>query len=198
MIALESYAPPVLSGWYEENRARRGFKDENILNIFRKYDLGEINDEGVIDYFSKYKDIKSTKDELKNEVDSYLKLNNSLIGVIKKLRRKGFKTVLLTNSNTSFFENEIYVKYPEFKSYFDEIVISSAVKMVKPNADIFLYTLGKTDSLPEESLFIDDSKENIDAAIRLGVNGFLYANNDLFVEYIKKLGIVLEDITIIE
>jgi putative hydrolase of the HAD superfamily len=184
---------PILFNWYQENRVDRGFTDPKLLDVFRDFDLGNLSEEDIAEYFSKYEGITSTKKEIQKQIDDYLKLNVKLVTIIKKLKSKGFKTILLSNANSDFFERKIYPTYPEFKNIFDEIIISSDVKMVKPNKDIFLYTLEKCDSKPEEVLFIDDGKTNVDAAIDVGMKGFLYSNNDSFVEYIERLGINLND-----
>ena len=99
--------------------------------------------------------------------------------------------MLLSNANQGFFDRKVYPSNPEFKNLFDEVVISSSVQMVKPNADIFLYALEKIGSKPDESLFIDDSSENVEAALRLSIQGFVYSNIDPFVSYLKNLGIHL-------
>ena len=182
---------PVLNGWYRDNRLKKGLIDENLKNVFEKFDLGEFSEDDIIDYFSKYEGVDSTKEELRKEIDSYVKLDNKLSNIILKLKNKGFKTVLLSNANASFFERKIYPTYPEFKSLFDEIIISSNIKMVKPDPDIFLHTLKKINAKPEESLFIDDSKNNVEAAINLGINGFIYTDSGSFLDYIQKLGIDL-------
>jgi epoxide hydrolase-like predicted phosphatase len=183
---------PVLTGWYKENRLNHSFVDENLPAIFRRFDLGALSEDDIVEYFSKYKGVHSTKETIREEIDSNLKLNEGLVDIIKELRAKGFKTVLLSNANNAFFERKIYPTYPYFKSLFNEIVISSSVGMVKPEPEIYLYTLEKVSSKPEESLFIDDSKINVDAAIKVGMKGFLYSDNNSFVEYIKKLGVNLE------
>jgi len=183
----------VLGGWYKENRLKRGFPDENINNIFRQYDLGILSEDDVASYFSKYDGIHSTKEEVQEEIDSHINLNKALMLLIKKLRQQGFKTALLSNANNAFFEEKVYIKYPDFKDLFDEIIVSSSVQMVKPNADIFLYALRKINSKPEESLFIDDSKINVDAAIKLGMNGLVYTDISSFIDHSKNLGIDLTD-----
>ena len=61
----------------------------------------------------------------------------------------------------------------------------------KPNDDIFLYTLEKINAKPEESLFIDDNKPNVDSAVNLGINGFVYTNSDSFKNYLDQIGINL-------
>lgn len=180
---------PVLGGWYKENRLKHGLEDKNLPNIFRQFDKGILTEEDIIDYFSKYEGVTSTLEEVRREVDTYLNLDYALVEVIKKLRQKGFKTVLLSNANNSFFERKIYPTYPEFKSLFDEIIISSVVQMVKPDPDIYLHTLEKINSHPEESLFIDDNKTNVDTAIQLGMYGFVYTEVVLFMKHLETLGI---------
>lgn len=83
--------------------------------------------------------------------------------------------------------------YPQFKSLFDEIVISSEVGITKPDKEIYLHTLQKINSKPEESLFVDDSQTNVDGAINVGINGFLYTDSENFSNYITSLGINLND-----
>ena len=180
---------PVLNGWYRDNRIKNGFHDKNIKSVLEKFDLGKLSEDDILNYFLKYEGVKSTKDELRKEIDSYLSIDIELVEIIKKLKDRGYKTALLSNSNASFFNRKIYPAYPEFKNLFDEIIISSEISMVKPNKDIFEYTLKKINSEPEESLFIDDGKINIDIAVILGIHGFLYADVNSFADYIKSVGI---------
>ena len=179
----------VLNNWYKENVLCRGIVDENLKNVFEEFDLGKISEDDIISYFMKYKGINSTKEELRKEIDGYLKLDEKLADIILKLKKKGLKTMLLSNSNASFFERIVYPKYPQFKGLFDKIVISSEVGMTKPGKDIYLYALREIGSKPEESLFIDDSQINIDGAKKLGINGFLYTNAESFLEHIKTLNL---------
>lgn len=180
---------PVLNGWYRENRLKKGLVDENLKNVFKKFDLGQSSEEDIVDYFLSYKEIISTKEKMREEIDSFLKLDDKLVEIIKKLRNKGFKIILLSNGHSAFYNRKIYPTYPEFKSLFDDIIISSDIGMVKPDSDIYLYALEKNNIKPKESLFIDDSKSNVDAAVNLGINGFTYTDSDLFLNYINQLGI---------
>lgn len=182
---------PVVNNWYKENRLKYGLVDNNLQSLLKELDLGNASEDDIVDYFMKYDGVNSTREELRKDIDSYLKLDTKLVEIIKKLRDKGYKTILLSNANASFFKRKIYTTYPEFKDLFDNIIISSDIKMVKPDPDIYLHTLSKINSKPEESLFIDDSKTNVDGAINVGINGYLYTDSNLFAEYIKSLGIDL-------
>jgi putative hydrolase of the HAD superfamily len=180
---------PVLNKWYKVNSQLYRFIDENLQNVFRQFDLGKLSEDDMADYFLKYKGINLTKEEIRKEIDGYLTLDVGLVDIIKKLKQKGFKVALLSNANSSFFKRKIYPTYPELKNLFDEIIISSDVGMVKPDDDIYLYTLDKIGSKPEESVFVDDGKVNIDTANKLGIRGFLYTDSAAFADYVKSLGI---------
>jgi len=184
---------PVINGWYKENRLKHNLIDNNIQNFLKGFDLGEVSEEGVVDYFLQYDGVNLTKEDLRKEIDSYLNLDFKLADTILKLKKKGFKTMLLSNANASFFERKIYPTYPKFKDLFDKIIISSEIRMVKPNPDIYMYALKEADSKPEELLFIDDSKINIDGALKVGMQGFLYTDNDSFEKYLKSIDVNLNN-----
>ncbi len=177
---------PVLMNWYKDNRVKKGFTDENLKKILEKFDLGILSESDIADYFSKYEGVNLNQEEVQKEIDNYLNIDGELMKIIRLLKDQGLKIVLLSNANVSFFERKIYKVYPEFKTFFDEIIISSGVKMVKPNKDIYLYTLNKVNSKPEECLFIDDSKINVDSAIELGMQGLVYNNREEFVKLVNK------------
>jgi putative hydrolase of the HAD superfamily len=182
---------PVFNAWYRDNMLRRGLKDDNLLNIFTQHDLGKFSEEEVITYFSNLEGITSTKDKIREEIDSYLKLDEELADIILQLKKKGYKTMLLSNADANYFEKKVYVKYPHFKDLFDEIIISSAVGLIKPNKEIYLYTLKEAGVRAEECLFIDDSQTNIDGAEAVGINGFLYKDAESFLKYLEKIEINL-------
>ncbi len=185
---------PVLNSWYKEHSVKHNFIDENLHEVFRQFDLGLLSEDDILDYFSHYKGVTSGKAQLRDEIDSYLNIDKDLVAIIKKLKQKGFKTILLSNANNNFFERKVYTQYPEFKSLFSEIVISSVVGMVKPEPEIYVHTLDLAKSKPEESLFIDDSKPNVDAAAALGIQGFVYTDCSSFSDYLSAIKIDLNSL----
>jgi epoxide hydrolase-like predicted phosphatase len=178
---------PVLNGWYQDYCAKEGFIDTNIDALFEKFDLGQITEDDIIDYFSLYSHIDSSKEVIQEQVDSYLVLNTELLATIQELKDEGYRIVLLTNANASFFERKLYPKYPDFKNIFDEIIISSEIGIVKPNTAIYRYALEKIGVDPEESLFVDDRKINVDSAIRIGMHGHIFTHTDSFKQFLSTL-----------
>src|SRR5262245_30383040 len=59
----------------------------------------------------------------------------------------------------------------EFFDWFDHIVISGEIGIVKPSRQIFDHLLEKAEKRAEECIFIDDSLINVNAAIGFGLDG---------------------------
>ena len=62
--------------------------------------------------------------------------------------------------------------------------MSSDVHIIKPSIEIYKYLLEKYQLNPEECLFIDDRKDNVDGAKNAGMNAVIFDNN---YEIIKEL-----------
>lgn len=181
---------PVLSHWYRDNSAKFGFTDERLQDVYNQSDLGLLSEADVVERFSKYAGVTSTKEQIRAEIDGYLKMDEEMLALIRGLREHGFKTALLSNADHAFFERKVYEAYPAFKDAFDEIVISSAVGMVKPDKDIYQHTLDKLGSSASESLFIDDNPTNVEAAMSLGMQGYVFTDKAAFAEYLRELGVL--------
>lgn len=95
--------------------------------------------------------------------------------ILRKLKAKGSKLFLLSNISKGFAEN--YKNIPHVNnilSFFDGLVFSGPIGLVKPNKEIFEHLLKKYDIKAEESLFIDDNISNINGAETVGIKGYLF------------------------
>lgn len=93
---------------------------------------------------------------------------------ISDLKRRGYQVFILSNyGQQSFAANS---KLYSFLSDVDGMVISYQVEMMKPNPEIYRYLAEKYHILPEEAVFLDDRKENVDGAIACGFSGILFEN----------------------
>lgn len=93
--------------------------------------------------------------------------------MLRRLRQR-FRIYLLSNTNELMWESEIKRQFRqeglEIEDYFDGIVTSYRARMMKPAAGIFEYTRLHLGIEPEETLFLDDSQANCEAARALGWN----------------------------
>ena len=97
--------------------------------------------------------------------------------LLKKVKNC-YKTFLLSNTNIihvkSYFKR-IYEKYGiyGYGHLFEKTYFSFDLGMRKPDIKIFEFVLKDSNLKPEETLVIDDSHENIEAAGKLGIVTYL-------------------------
>ena len=70
---------------------------------------------------------------------------------------------------TLFFERNL-----ELFEFFEAIIVSGFVGMIKPHKDIFEYMLRTYNLDPKDCLFIDDQKANVETARALGIESILF------------------------
>ncbi|MEO5782167.1 MAG: HAD-IA family hydrolase, partial [Ginsengibacter sp.] len=88
--------------------------------------------------------------------------------------RPKYKLYLLSNTNSihhtvfnKIFDNEI--GKGSLNDYFDKAYYSHEIHHRKPGNEAYVYVLKENNLAPSETLFIDDSIQNIEAAKQLGL-----------------------------
>ncbi len=120
------------------------------------------------------------------------------IEAIEKVK-KHYKIYLMSNTNVIHYD--LYVRdlqlrfgYNEFDELFNKSYFSFAEHLEKPDPRFFELILDHEHLLPEETLFIDDTAENIEAAKSLGINTYHISREELvrnlFENGVLKDGIV--------
>lgn len=84
------------------------------------------------------------------------------IDCMKALKEAGIPMFGLTNFNGPKFQ-EFRKKY-DFIDLLDDVVVSGDEKLIKPDPAIYDLILNRFNLIPEQTLFIDDSLDNIKAA----------------------------------
>jgi len=87
-----------------------------------------------------------------------------------------YRTALL--SNYSDLLRKMLASYWRMDGAFDQIVISWEVRMIKPDPDIFYYTLEKLGCAPAEAIFVDDKAVNVEGARALGMQAILFTGRE--------------------
>ena len=86
------------------------------------------------------------------------------LDIIMDLSAKGYRLYILSNmhKHTYAYLSEAL----DIWKHFLGIVISSHVKSIKPEPEIFEYLIDAYDLIPKNTVFLDDMKYNIEAAKR--------------------------------
>jgi putative hydrolase of the HAD superfamily len=93
----------------------------------------------------------------------------AMYDLLRTVRKAGYRTCLLSNSwGPGDYPREIF---PEL---FDAWVISSEVRMRKPEERIFRHAAALLGLPPGQCVFIDDIEANVEAAAATGMTGVLH------------------------
>ncbi|TAL70588.1 MAG: HAD family phosphatase [Bacteroidetes bacterium] len=118
--------------------------------------------------------------------------NTTLLGIksdairnVSYLKNKG-KVYLLSNTNKIHF-NHFKNECKELFDLFDGLFFSHLIGARKPEPEIFNYLSKNTGILPQVSLFIDDSAENVDAALNFGFQTYLVDNTNFLSDLIHNV-----------
>ncbi len=118
-----------------------------------------------------------------NWINSITGINQGTVDLLYRLKEKGYPVYGLSNWATETF---LQVKEQfAFLRDLDDVVLSGAVKMIKPDPEIFHYLLNRIPEDAGECLFIDDSLPNIEAAQSLGFQTAHFRSADGLEEKLK-------------
>ena len=138
-------------------------------------DRGTLNYKNAIERASVRIDIsKAEIGRFLNEILERLTLKQDTMELINELKRGKHKLYIL--SNLPYETAEYLEKRYSFWDMFDGIVFSGRVNLIKPAPEIYQYILKKFNLVPKETVFLDDLKDNVDAAVIEGINGIQFTS----------------------
>lgn len=95
------------------------------------------------------------------------RLNEPLVAYIQRLRQAGYRTGLLSNYTDK--ARHLWTAVYPFIQYFDGVVVSAEVGVMKPDPRIYHLALESLGVTAPEALFVDDFAENIAGASAVGM-----------------------------
>ena len=96
------------------------------------------------------------------------------VEILTKLKKNGYNIYYLSNFHELAFK-EVTTKN-NFFELFDGGVVSYAEKLIKPEEEIYKLILKRYNLNPKETIFIDDTKSNVDGASKLGIKAIFLDN----------------------
>ena len=90
---------------------------------------------------------------------------------LHELKARGYRVYMLSNLAKESYD---YIHRYDFFNELDGGVFSYQERVCKPEEKIYRTLLERYALQPEETLFFDDSAENIEAAQRIGIHGIVF------------------------
>ncbi|MET1413643.1 HAD family phosphatase [Roseibium sp. HPY-6] len=89
--------------------------------------------------------------------------------LLSELASKGIPLYAVTNFSAEKFV-EAQDRFPFLKTSFRDTVVSAHERLIKPDPKIYEVLFKRNDLKPQDCLFIDDSKANVEAARSVGMS----------------------------
>lgn len=177
-----------------------------ISYISSQYSLNEDNVKEIIDgnVGSQYREAKISREEFWRHVKEKLNLKESpdelekewinrykLIPETKEIIAK-----LATNYKVYYLSDNVKERVDKlderfhFLSLFTDGIFSHKVGVRKPDPEIYQYALEKTQTPPQETVFIDDKPIMLEPAKKLGMVTILFNTPDKLKQELRKLNII--------
>ena len=172
------------------------FKEGNLIERHIKREIKEFWNLWRTDQISEKEFFQKSKNKLnikhpifllRRQLYSAHKPEKELFLLIKKLKQN-YKIYLLSNHAREWFNSQN--KKLKLENIFDGILISFQAKTAKPNIKIYKLLIKNFNLNPKECLFIDDQKENLTPAKKLGMKTIHYQNPDQLKKELKEHAIL--------
>ena len=172
---------------------------KEFMDIFSKFDIGVYT---APTFRKKIKALLGQEKMTDQKFDAIwnamlLDIPRERIEAIEKVK-KHYKIFLMSNSNVIHYD--LYVRdlqlrfgYNEFDELFNKSYFSFAEHLEKPDPRFFELILDHEGLIPEETLFIDDTAENIKVAKSLGIHTY-HIRRDELVRNLFENGVLKEGI----
>ena len=153
----------------DEGAVRRLFKtDPEALAELRLLETGSISEEDFEERFAERLGLDECEDLIASMFRGMLP-EPRMVEAVRSVHQSGTKTGLLSNSwSTSHYDRDL------LGELFDDVVISAEVHLHKPDPAIFELACKRLEVEPGGSIFVDDLRENVEAAQAVGMVGLLH------------------------
>ncbi len=143
----------------------RMWADARGQELYRRLEIGEIDQRGWNEGFGALLNISA--ENLMGRVLYTLDPAYEVLNVARDARRAGIRTAVLSNS-LGTDPHDPYFPY-RLEEVFDVVVMSTDLRIRKPDPAIFRHTLDMLGVTPSACVFADDTETNLEAAEALGI-----------------------------
>lgn len=146
--------------------------NSDLEHLNFQYEVGSISEEDFLVGIQKHTNNASMEDILKAWNAILLDFPLYRLEFLQMLSQK-YRLFLLSNTDAihiNTFEQKTGSSfYSAFYQCFEKVYFSFEIGMRKPNPEVFNFVLDQNGLQAKHTLFIDDKKENTDAALALGL-----------------------------
>ncbi|UAM99747.1 HAD-IA family hydrolase [Polaribacter litorisediminis] len=147
---------------------------DEMINVYHQYEKGLMSTANFIDFYNvKFGIPKADLVAAWNAI--LLDFPEKRLDFLKEIAAsKKYRLFLLSNTNDlhiKWVQNSLGERfYNEFKDCFEQFYLSHEINFRKPDSEIYEFVLNENNLVAQETLFVDDLKENTEQAQKLGIH----------------------------
>jgi putative hydrolase of the HAD superfamily len=185
---------PVASKSFAELSGREQAEILEIFSknaLFRQFETGELDEVGFRNYIRKILDFTDLSDEAIDTAWNSLLLDlpPERVELLQKLA-KNYRLFLLSNTSSIHITQvnkilEASTGIKKLDDLFETVFLSYEMGLMKPDPKIYQQVLEQAGLEAEETLFLDDNRDNIESASKLGIDTIHVQKPVTILEYLK-------------
>lgn len=147
---------------------------EEMFDVYHQYEKGLMSTDDFINFYhAKFGINKSDLVYAWNAI--LLDFPKRRLAFLKEISAsKKYRLFLLSNTNDlhiNWIQDSLGKEfYNEFRNCFEQFYLSHEINFRKPNLEIYEFVLNENNLIADETLFVDDLKENTESARNLGIH----------------------------
>ena len=158
------------------------FEKLHQLNIFNDLEVGAIDGSTFINTILEHLPAANPQEIRTAWSAMLLDFPTDRLTLLEDLKKDGFRVFLLSNTNSLHLEDFRKIMYDahqieDFDSYFEHAYYSHEVGFRKPDSSIFQYVLDHAQLNPKETVFVEDTPDNLLGAEAVGIHPLLHPRN---------------------
>jgi putative hydrolase of the HAD superfamily len=106
------------------------------------------------------------------DCEGWAQINEAAMLWVRQMRQAGLRLVLLSNMPAEI--RDYLIANHEWPSLFHDLLFSCDLRRAKPEPETYQACLERLQVAPGEVLFLDDRPENVNAALKLGIQGVVF------------------------
>lgn len=154
--------------------------------VWNEYDRGVWTDEQILQGF--VDNDPEIEDEIRRAFDDFHGLvvkRDYAIPWIQELKERGFRVYYL--SNFSRKAHRECADALDFIPYTDGGILSYMDQVIKPDAAVYELLMSRFGLEAGESVFLDDTPHNVEAARKVGMEGIIFTDKEQAVKELKEM-----------
>jgi putative hydrolase of the HAD superfamily len=163
--------------------------EQRHYQVIDAFDYGQISLQTYLDWTVFYTPRPFTPQDFEREVQRIMTPKPDTLKIARELKDTGRYFMATLNNEPGEF-NDYRIQHFGLPELFSAFFSSCYLGVSKPQLDVYRKALAISQRRPEESLFIDDSPGNIQAARDVGMQAILYVNACDLRENLEKLGLL--------